>query len=250
MSAEERRRLTIDAVCEWWLAIADTLPTVMVAEDLHWYDPSTLEVLNLVIQRAAGHPLLLIGTAPILRDLVARRGHSDRFEPLSFEEVNQLVDRLAEGTELTELQRAHIAQRSDGVPLFAEELVHSLEGGNLAGAEIPDTLVDLLNARLDRLGPAKEVVQVASLIGREFSAALLSAVLPQMDGLGAIWANGRWSLRRLPGSVPGRCTCSGTRCCKMPLASPCCAGAGRPSTGASPRCCAATSATCRKGARR
>ncbi|HQY13834.1 MAG TPA: adenylate/guanylate cyclase domain-containing protein [Ilumatobacteraceae bacterium] len=187
MSAEERRRLTIDAVCEWWLAIADTLPTVMVAEDLHWYDPSTLEVLNLVIQRAAGHPLLLIGTArPSFEISWPDEVTVIDVEPLSFEEVNQLVDRLAEGTELTELQRAHIAQRSDGVPLFAEELVHSLEGGNLAGAEIPDTLVDLLNARLDRLGPAKEVVQVASLIGREFSAALLGAVLPQIDGLDAI----------------------------------------------------------------
>ena len=199
LSPDERRRLTLDAICAWWLAIADTIPTVMVAEDLHWYDPSTMELLQLVTSRAPGHPLLLIGTT---RPSELSWHDSVRIidlEPLTLIEVNQLIEQLAAGSQLTELQRAQIALRSDGVPLFAEELIQSIVDGNVTGAEVPDTLVDLLTARLDRLGTAKEVVQVASLLGREFSAELLAAVLPNMadlDDVLGLLVDGRFVARR------------------------------------------------------
>ena len=199
MSADERRRRTLDAICTWWIAIADTIPTVMVAEDLHWYDPSTMELLDLVTSRAQGHPLLLIGTTRPSEQAWPDSVRIIDLEPLTLIEVSQLIEQLAAGTELTELQRAQIALRSDGVPLFAEELMHGISDGKITGAEIPDTLVDLLTARLDRLGTAKEVVQVASLLGRQFSAELLAAVLPDVphldDVLGEL-IDGRFVARR------------------------------------------------------
>lgn len=200
MSAEARRRLTLDAICDWWIAIADTLPTVMVAEDMHWFDPSTMELLHLVTRRAPGHPLLLIGTTRPGPEVHWHEGvRIIDIEPLTLIEVNQLVGQLAAGTDLSELQRAQIALRTDGVPLFAEELIASIVDGKINEAEIPDTLVDLLTARLDRLGPAKEVVQVASLLGREFSAELLAAVLPEvanLDGVLGELVDGRFVARR------------------------------------------------------
>lgn len=204
MSADERRRRTLDAICTWWIAIADTIPTVMVAEDLHWYDPSTMELLDLVTSRAQGHPLLLIGTTRPSEQAWPDSVRIIDLEPLTLIEVNQLIEQLAAGSELTELQRAQIALRSDGVPLFAEELMHSIADGKITGAEftgaeIPDTLVDLLTARLDRLGTAKEVVQVASLLGRQFSAELLAAVLPDVPRLDEVLGeliDGRFVARR------------------------------------------------------
>jgi len=189
ISGEERRRRMIAAICEWWCAIGDEMPTVMVAEDLHWFDPSTIELLTALIERVEDHSLLLVGTTrPVFEVPWSEAVVVIDLEPLSIDEVNALVTSLTEGSDVTDLQRARIVMRSDGVPLFAEELTHGLLDGTFADrdGDVPETLVELLTAKMDRLGPAKEVIQVASLLGREFSAELLAAVVGDVDDLDAI----------------------------------------------------------------
>ncbi len=175
--AEARRRATINAVCDWWLAIAQLLPTVIVAEDVHWFDPSTLEVLGELWRRADADSLLLIVTTRPGTDL-DWDGEIEliELEPLPLEDAAALVDRLADHADLSPIVRAQIAARSDGVPLFAEELVQAAVSDGGGGGAVPETLRELMSARLDRLGPAKEVLQLAALLGREFPRDQLAAV--------------------------------------------------------------------------
>jgi predicted ATPase/class 3 adenylate cyclase len=185
MAVEQRHSKTIDAVCDWLLATAGENPTVLVVEDLHWIDPSTFEVLNRIIDRASDDRLLLVVTTrPEFEITWDSQVQVIDLEPLKPVDAVRLIDELAESAGLTKAQRLQLAERSDGVPLFAEELIHAATDGSSRNVDgiIPATLSDLLNARLDRLGPAREVVQLASLLGREFSFKLLSAVAdPKVD---------------------------------------------------------------------
>ncbi|WP_426574503.1 ATP-binding protein [Aquihabitans sp. McL0605] len=204
-TADGRRRAVIDAICTWWLAIADRLPTVIVAEDLHWFDPSTLEVLRELWRRAEGHALLIIGTTRPGTDITwDDRVEVIDLEPLAFEAVTSLVERLAEDGELSPVQLTQIAARSDGVPLFAEELVQAAldAGGNVDA--VPETLRELMSSRLDRLGPAKEALQLAALLGREFPRNHLAAVaeVADLDVILDVLIEQRFIVRRVAGDQP------------------------------------------------
>ncbi len=160
---------------------------------LHWVDPSTLELLGLLAEQGATAPLLLLFTTrPEFSAPWPSRAHHAQMtlNRLSRREARALVTRVAGETPLPADTVETLVQRTDGVPLFIEELTRLVlqRGAGVVGGrdgaavrEIPATLEDSLRARLDQLGPARDVAQVAAVIGREFSYALLQAVLPLRD---------------------------------------------------------------------
>ena len=156
----------------------------MAIEDLHWVDPSTLELIELLVEQGATAPLLLLYTArPEFRVPWTLRAHHTQItlNRLTARDIRTIVAQVAASKALSDETIETVVERTGGVPLFVEELTRAvLESGSAGptGREIPATLHDSLMARLDRLGPAKEVAQVAAVIGRKFSYELLHAVHP------------------------------------------------------------------------
>ncbi len=180
LTPDLQRKRTIEALVAWLLALADRRPLALVIEDLHWCDPSSLEFLDAVVAQCPAAPLLAIAThrpeyAPPSpeRAAVSRL----RIPRLRTRQAERIVRAVADGRGLEEEIVAEIVARSDGVPLFLEELTSSIVEANDGDAVVPSTLQDSLMARLDRLGTAKEVAQAASVLGRRFPFALLEAVV-------------------------------------------------------------------------
>jgi predicted ATPase len=178
---EQKRRRLLANLAQWVLNVARLQPAIIVLEDLHWVDPSTLELMQTLVEQAATSPLLLLYTArPEFRAPWPMRAHHVQItlNRLSERHTREMIAGLAARTALAKEVIDAVVKRTDGVPLFAEELTRlMLEGdGRRLAREIPVTLHDSLMARLDRLGPAKEVAQVGAVLGREFSYELLQAV--------------------------------------------------------------------------
>jgi predicted ATPase len=152
-------------------------PTIVAIEDLHWVDPSTLELIQLLVEQVATARLLLMYTArPEFRAQWPERDHHAQIalDRLSARNVRAMVEEITARKAVPNEMIAAVVERTDGVPLFVEELTRTLlERPGPHPHEIPATLHDLLLARLDRLGPAKEVAQFGAVIGREFSYGLL-----------------------------------------------------------------------------
>ena len=185
LSPELHRRKTIELLVEWTLAVSAVQPMVVLFEDLHWWDPSSLELLGVLIERSATAPLLVVLTArPEFSPPWPAREHVTTLalSRLSEAETRDVVAALAPDALPAHTVDALVA-RSDGVPLYVEELTRSvLEPDTAHGADaIPATLADALMGRLDRLSTAKELVQRAAALGREFSHALLAAVVGRDD---------------------------------------------------------------------
>jgi class 3 adenylate cyclase len=184
LSPEQQRRRLLAALVEWALGTARLQPAVITVEDLHWADPSTLELLQLLVEQGARARLLLLYTArPEFHAQWPPRAHhtQNTLNRLSSRNVRTMMVQVATRNALSEDAIATMVERAGGVPLFVEDLTRAvLESGDakLTGREIPATLHDSLMARLDRLGPAKEVIQVGAVIGSEFSYELLHAVHP------------------------------------------------------------------------
>jgi DNA-binding winged helix-turn-helix (wHTH) protein/tetratricopeptide (TPR) repeat protein len=182
-SPEQRRRRLLAVIVEWIFGIARGQPLVIAIEDLHWLDASTLELIQLIIEQGATGRLLLLCTArPEFRTQWPWRSHHTpiTLNRLSVPEARVMAREAAGRKALSDEAVAAVIERTSGVPLFVEELARAVvETGdeNLACA-IPDTLHDSLMARLDRLGAAREVAQVAAVVGGEFSYELLHAVHP------------------------------------------------------------------------
>jgi predicted ATPase len=174
-------------------AIARLQPAVMLFEDIHWADPTTLEVMDLLIHRVRNLPLLVVLTHR--QEFASRWSHHGHVAALTLTRLTRLqsaamVLRLAGGKALPADLVEQILGKTDGVPLFVEELTKSiLESGDLSDAgdrweyagrasalAIPLTLRDSLMARLDRFAPVKEIAQIGAAIGREFSYELIAAV--------------------------------------------------------------------------
>src|SRR5260370_11367982 len=187
LSPEQQRRRLLATLVEWALGAARVQPAVIVIEDLHWADPSTLELLQLLLEQGATARLLLLYTArPEFRAPWPPRAHHMQINlnQLSLNNVRAMVEQVAARKALTDETIATVVERTGGVPLFVEELTRAvLESGNpkLTGGAIPATLHDSLMARLDRLRPAKEVIQVGAVIGSDFSYELLHAVHPMAE---------------------------------------------------------------------
>jgi class 3 adenylate cyclase/predicted ATPase len=187
MSPEQQRKRLLATITSWALGIARNQLLVIAVEDLHWADPSTVEAIQLVAEQAALAPLMLICTArPEFRAPWPLRAHHTQLtlNRLSARAAHEMVACLAADAALGADTVDALVERSGGVPLFVEELTRAVlesDAAQQAAHHIPATLQDSLMARLDRLGTAREVAQVASVLGHEFSWALLSAVTAMDD---------------------------------------------------------------------
>jgi class 3 adenylate cyclase/tetratricopeptide (TPR) repeat protein len=187
LTSEQKRRRLLAALSGWVMGAAKVQPLVMVVEDLHWLDPSTLELLQLLAEQGATVPLMLLYTArPDFHAPWPMRSHHSQItlNRLSSRDVREMVALVAARNALGSESVEVVVERTGGVPLFVEELTRAvLENASERGTEreIPTTLHDSLMARLDRLGTAKEVIQIGAVIGREFSYELLHAIHPLPD---------------------------------------------------------------------
>ena len=195
LTPEMQKRRTLQVLVDQVEALAAQQPVLVLYEDVHWIDPSTLEFLGLVIERISRLPVLvLIAFRPDFQPPWTGQAHVTTLtmNRLGRRQGADLVARASGDKPLPAEIVEQIVARTDGVPLFVEELTKTvLESGLLADAgdhyelsgplpplAIPTTLHDSLMARLDRLGPAKEVAQIGAVIGREFSHERLAAVAP------------------------------------------------------------------------
>jgi class 3 adenylate cyclase/tetratricopeptide (TPR) repeat protein len=191
LNPQARKEKTLDALLSHMMRLALQQPVLVVFEDLHWIDPTTLELLGLVIEHISHVPLLLVLTArPEFSPPWAQTETfvSVPLARLTRENVTALVHRVTGGKVLPNELLERILARTDGVPLFVEELTKTvLESGvlrranggyelvgDLQAVSIPSTLHDSLMARLDRLAPIKELAQMGAVIGREFAYELLA----------------------------------------------------------------------------
>jgi tetratricopeptide (TPR) repeat protein len=193
LSPPRKKERTLEALIRQLEGLASQQPVVMVFEDAHWIDPTSRELLDLTVERVGNLPALLIVTfrpefqpswtgQPQVTMLALNR--------LERRDRTALVEQIAGNKALPDEVVDQIAERTDGVPLFIEELTKSvLESGLLREVEdryvldgalppfaIPTSLHDSLMARLDRLAPARQVAQIGAAIGRRFSHELLSLV--------------------------------------------------------------------------
>jgi class 3 adenylate cyclase/predicted ATPase len=196
LTPQQQKQQTLDALVAWSAAEAERQPVLVAWEDLHWADPTTLEYLGLVIEQAPTMPMLHVLTyRPEFSPPWPPRSHLTPLvlHRLERPQVEALIARRAGGKTLPAEVVQHIVAKTDGVPLYVEELTKMLLTSPLLREEadryvltgalhtvaIPDTLQDALMARLDQLNTAKEVAQLGAVLGREFPYDLLQAIAPQ-----------------------------------------------------------------------
>jgi DNA-binding winged helix-turn-helix (wHTH) protein/predicted ATPase len=194
---EQRRQGTLEALILQMQALASQNPVLMIFEDAHWTDPTSLEAFDRLVDRIVTLRMLLIVTfRPEFEPPWIGRPHVAALtvNRLTESEVDAMIDRIAGNKLIPVSVRPDIIERSDGIPLFVEEMTKAvLEAEGESAAQhvaaavpsptlaVPASLHASLMARLDRLGAAKEVAQIGAAIGREFSHALLAAVVRQPE---------------------------------------------------------------------
>ena len=198
MDPQQRRQKTLEALTAQMEALSRQKPVLMIFEDAHWTDPTSLETFGRVVDRIRSLPVLLIVTfrpefdppwigRPYVAALTINR--------LAQREIETMIDGVVGNKLIPAGVRKDIIERTDGIPLFVEEMTKAvLEAGSEEEAQrtaatvpsaalaVPASLHASLMARLDRLGAAREVAQIGAAIGREFSHALLSAVAQKQEG--------------------------------------------------------------------
>ena len=190
---EDQKNNVLKAMVSIAVALSAQAPLLIVVEDLHWADHSTMQFLDLLVEEVRTRPILLVSAfRPELASPWTRYPNvtSIRLRHLSRNESIDLINGVTGGRQLPVEVRDHILNKTDGIPLFIEELTKLVLEMNLlaivddkyvltgpfSATAIPDSLQDSLMARLDHLGPAKEAAQLASVLGRTFGHALLLAV--------------------------------------------------------------------------
>ena len=192
LAPQQRRRKTLEALTGQLEALSRSNPVLMIFEDVQWIDPTSLEALDRAVERIKTLPVLLIITyRPEFEARWVGRPHVTvvTLNRLGQREITAMIDSVTGNRSLPERVRQDVVERTDGIPLFIEEMTKAaLEAGGEEAAEqmvaaipsssvaVPATLHASLMARLDRLGPAKRVAQIGAAIGREFDHALLAAV--------------------------------------------------------------------------
>jgi class 3 adenylate cyclase/tetratricopeptide (TPR) repeat protein len=193
LTPAQRKAATIAMLIEMVVRRGDGGAVLLILEDAHWIDATTLELMTRLIDGIGSARLLAVVTGrPEFAPPWQTRPHATLLTlgRLGRAECAQLVAGVAAAHGLSAETVAAIVAKTDGVPLFAEELTKSvMEQAGQDGAVVPATLKDSLMARLDRLGEAREVAQLASVIGRQFSFALLDAVAPKEAELETALAN-------------------------------------------------------------
>jgi class 3 adenylate cyclase/predicted ATPase len=197
LAPEQRRHKTLEALIAQTEALARQNPVLMIFEDAHWTDPTSLELFGRVVDRIADLRVLLIVTfrpefvppwigLPHVTALTINR--------LAERDASAIIDRVVGNKFIPAGIRQDIIERTDGIPLFVEEMTKAILEAESAGAArqmvaavptpalaVPPSLHASLMARLDRLGAAKEVAQIGAALGREFSHPLLAAVARQPE---------------------------------------------------------------------
>jgi class 3 adenylate cyclase/tetratricopeptide (TPR) repeat protein len=191
---QRQRQKTLEILVAILLELAEHQPVLFILEDLHWTDPSTLELLNLVLdQTPTASMLVLLTCRPYFQPSWRHKSYLSEVtvHRLSHAQVEQIVSRITDGKTFPQEVLAQIVAKTDGVPLFVEEMTKAiLESGQLTAVDghyeltgslstfaIPATLQDSLMARLDTLMTGKVIAQLGATIGRHFSYALLQAVV-------------------------------------------------------------------------
>jgi class 3 adenylate cyclase len=254
LTPQQRRQHTLEALRSQIEALAERSPVLIVFEDVHWADPTSLELFELIVERASSFPLLAIVTfrPEFVPPWVSR-------PQVTLISLNRLPRRLSAemiahvtgGKALPQEIADQITNRTDGVPLFIEELTKAvvesgllvecgdryLVTGPVTPLAIPTSLQASLLARLDHLAPARDVAQIAAALGRQFSHKLISAVAPmprkQLDDALAQLVCAELIFRR--GTPPMRNTPSSTHWCRMPPTARCCAAGASSCMPGSPR---------------
>jgi class 3 adenylate cyclase len=189
LTPQQRRRKTLDALIVQLEGLSRSNPVLMIFEDIHWLDPTSLELLGRSVERLRTLGVFLIVTyRPEFEPPWIGRAYVTalNLNRLSEREIAALIDQVSGNKALRDTIRQDIVERTDGIPLFVEEMTRAvLEAESEGDAQrtaatipssapaVPASLHASLMARLDRLGSAKEVAQVGAVIGREFSHALL-----------------------------------------------------------------------------
>jgi class 3 adenylate cyclase/predicted ATPase len=197
MTPEQRRHKTLEALGSQIEALSRSNPVLMIFEDAHWADPTSLEVVSRVVDRLRNLRVLFVVTfrpefdppwigRPYVTALTLNR--------LAQRDIETVIDNVVGNKLIPASIRQDIIERTDGIPLFVEEMTKAvLEAGSEGAAQhtvasfpspalaVPASLQASLMARLDRLGAGKELAQVGAVIGREFSHALLSAVVSKPE---------------------------------------------------------------------
>ena len=196
---QRRRRRTLEALNLQMEVLSRSNPVLMIVEDVHWSDPTSLEAFGRTVERLASHRVLLIVTLrPDFKSPWIGRPHVTALtiNRLAQRDIDVMIDGVVGNKSLPASVRKDIIERTDGIPLFVEEMTKAvLEAGSEGAAQqtaaaipsptlaVPASLQASLMARLDRLGPAKEVAQIGAAIGCEFSHSLLAAAVhkPETD---------------------------------------------------------------------
>lgn len=190
LTPQQIKNRTISTLVDMILAFSVQCPTLCIFEDAHWLDPSTLELLELIISRIDhARVLLVVSCRPQFRPTWIAQPNTTilSLTRLSHTEVETMMRDLLRGGSMPQPLLDQIIEKADGVPLFIEELTSSMLSAPLrtrgtfgrtaepALLRVPDTLSDALMERLDRVAPSRRLAQIAAVIGREFSYDLLSA---------------------------------------------------------------------------
>jgi class 3 adenylate cyclase/predicted ATPase len=193
LSPQRQRQKTLETIVAFLLELAERQPVLFIVEDLHWTDPTTLELLNLVIEQIPTTSIVMVLTCrPHFQPAWHHRSYLTEItvHRLARHQIERMTEAVTGGKLLPVPVLTHIIEKTDGVPLFVEEITKSLlESGQLKEVAdhyeltepfsivtIPATLQDSLMARLDRLVTAKGIAQIGATIGHQFSYALLQTV--------------------------------------------------------------------------
>lgn len=198
VSPDKRKDMTLEALVQYLQKLADRFPVLLIVEDAHWLDPTTRDLMARIIDRIRQMRVLVLVTfRPDFRPVWAEYSHVMflTLSRLPRRQSAELIATMTGGKLLPQEVQQAILTKTDGIPLYIEELTENLlETGLLAeGTDsftlkaslkemaIPDSLQALLMERVDRLGPVKEIVQIGAAIGREFTYELLRATINVTD---------------------------------------------------------------------
>ena len=201
---EQRRQQTLEVLAQVFRSVAEHTPILFVVEDLHWFDPSSTEWLTLFIAQLENARILTVLTCRTLHHAAqdaAQPYALDRealdtllhpewtttllLKPLTPSQVKEMIASLTADTPVPAAELRQVVRMTEGVPLFVEEFTRMVVSEELSpiavvSTEIPATLQALLSARLDSLGPAKNIVQLGATLGREWTGELLQQLHRQM----------------------------------------------------------------------
>jgi class 3 adenylate cyclase/tetratricopeptide (TPR) repeat protein len=186
-SPDQKRRRLIAVLVQWTFSLAKLQPLVLMLDDAQWADPSTLELNQMLVAQCAAIPIMLLYTArpEFIAPWPLHHNHCDlTLTRLSGPHTREMARLAVMRAALSDPTLDLLVERTDGVPLFVEELarvVAETDGLESGEPRIPVTLADSLMARLDRLGPAREIAQIAAVVGRGFSYDLLREIAGKPD---------------------------------------------------------------------